>query len=249
MSPIPFYKESNQIIAYGTTEQQKKNLVLTIANGYKPTGNPIDESLMYIPIQTYIDLKTKFTIVEQGKMEKWILLLGNAEMNYSNTNSSTTNNWWAHQIKTISYCGDALNNTVFLKYGHDNIQKYINTNLYPDGSCIDFHQRDSCTYVTYALNALVLAIFPLQKHFKFDYYNYISPKKSSIKRSVYWLFPYIEKKFINLMFLKSIYASDVIIHKDQYGKEWIKDDATQLFLNCEKLDPSLTKYINTHLSR
>lgn len=239
---LPFYTELNKIIAYGTTDQDKKSLILTITSKYVPTGDPIQESLMYICVMTYIDLKSRFTAVEQKRIETWILALGNAELNFKNPNSSSNNNWWAHQIKTISYCGDALNNMTFLNYGNVNIKKYVDTNLYADGSCIDFHERDSCTYVTYSLNALVLAIFPLKKHFKIDYYNYTSPKKSSIKKSVYWLTPYIIGKTINLMFLKTIYASDRVIHKDQYGKQWIKDDAKQLWLNCKELDPSLPGY-------
>jgi hypothetical protein len=249
MSSTPaFYNELNTIKAYGTTNKIIIQLVMQVVTGYVPTGDPISESLMYIACLAYQNLKSTFTTAQQNEVNKWILALGTAEMNFVNTNSSTSNNWLAHQIKTVAIAGDVIGNTTFLNWANTNILKYISLNLYSDATCIDFKQRDSITYVTYSLNALVLAILALKKHFKINYYTYTSIEGASIKNCIYWLKPYIEGSKVNLMFLNSIYASDKVIHANQYGLPWPKSDAQQLFINASTLDSTLTDYYNQHLN-
>jgi hypothetical protein len=245
---LPFYNELNLIKSPNTTDANAITLILKVVNGYVPTGHPITESLMYLACQEYQVLQSKFTTAQRTVVLAWIRRLGYAQMNFINTNSSKNNNWLAKQIQTVAICGDVLRDTTLLNWANNKIMFYITTNFYTNHTCIDFKERDSVTYVTYSLNALVLAIIVLRKHFKIDYYNYKSLQNSTLKSCINWLKPYIEGKKTNLMFLKSIYASDKRIHADQFGKPWQKQDARQLFINARPLDSTLLTYFNTFLA-
>lgn len=198
---------------------------------------------------TYKKIQGMFSITEKQKVSSWIQTLGTVQMSFTNTNSSTTNNWLAHQIKTVAIAGGILNNKTFITWANTNMIKFITNSLYANGTCLDFKERDSLTYVTYTLNALVLAVQPLLDSLGVNYYTYVSSSKSSIKNCVYFLKPYIEGTKINLMFLNTIYPSDITqVHPGQYNKPWPKSDAKQLFLNSIPFDTTLQDYYNKYLS-
>ena len=246
--PLPFYDEVNNLKLNKSPydDCESIQLILEIVTNYTPTGHPIDESLMYIVCSKYKELKKLFTTDNQKIVNEWIFKLGDLQMKYINTNTTINNNWLAHQIKTVAICGDTLNNKIFLEWANKNLVSFIHATIYPDNSCLDFKERDSLTYVTYVLNALILSILALKTHYTTDYYNMKTKNNSSIKNAVYFLKPYIEGAKHNMMFVKSIYASDKVIHADQYNKQWEKNDAKQLLLNAMILDPSLKTYYDLH---
>lgn len=237
------------VVFYQELNRMKKNspplppvtlhfLILDIIHGYPvPTGHPINESLLYILMLSFDEHRDLFSTEEQEEVQKWILAVANAQQQYHNTNSSTINNWLAHQIKTVSIAGDVLRDKMLADWGHSNLIFYIDNNLYADGSCLDFQQRDSLTYHTYSLNALVLAAVALQHFFypTMDYYHYTGLQGGSFKKSIDFLIPYQQGTSVNLMFIKSMYSSDKIIHADQHGKPWPKEDSDQLLLHVQKL--------------
>lgn len=243
----PFNTELNLINSRNTSDADSMVLILRIVNGYVPNGHPIQESLMYLLCLEYQLLRTRFTSVQQTLINAWIRRLGYAQMNYKNTNASPNNNWLANQIKNVAICGDVLRDMTLLNWANNKLMFFIATNLYANNTCIDFKERDSLTYTTYSMNALLLAILPLRKYFKIDYYNYKSNQNSTIKSCIYQLKPFIEGRMVNLMFLKSIYPSDRTLHASLFGKPWDKRDARQLYLNARPFDTTMQSYFDTWL--
>lgn len=241
---MPFSTELNQILIQRNKANAKNN-VMKVVDQYSPNGHPIRESLMYAILEAYPSIT--FTDPERRKVINWIRRLANAQMNFVNTNSTPHNNFLAHQIKTVALAGDVLSNNTFIKWAETRMRSFIDNALYPDGSCLDFKERDSLTYVTYTLNALLIAVPPLEKRTKINYYTYESPQKSSIQKSVHWLIPYIEGSKQNLMFLQSIYSSDSkTLHADKHGKPWDKADARQLLLKCVTYDTVIKDILTKH---
>ena len=215
--------------------------IMSIVAGYNPCGHPIKESQMYIVMQRYAVIRNVMEPIQQRAVEMWIRLMATMQMGYFNTNSSKTNNWLAHQIKTVGVAGAVLSDPIFTSWACQNLNLFIDENLYADGSCLDFKQRDSLTYVTYALRPLVIVIRALNIH---DIYFKVGKKGGSIQKSVAFLKPFIKGKMINIMFEKTIYPSDRVIHADHVGKPWPKHDARPLLHQCVLLDPSLDSLLS-----
>lgn len=151
---------------------------------------------------------------------------------------NTYNNFQSHRLKVVSVAGLVLNSQKYISWCDKEIKVFIGLNLRDDGSCEDYHLRDSLTYVTYTLEPLVECCFNLWKSKKPLYYFHIDPrKKCSIFKSVRWLIPYIEGKKKNKMFINSVYASDK--NKPEYGEIWDKSNALNLVNLCINFDRTL----------
>ena len=61
----------------------------------------------------------------------------------------------------------------------------------PDGSGIDFTERDALHYHVYTLEPLISLATTIKRATGKDYYNYISSTGSSIKKSVDFLIPFV----------------------------------------------------------
>lgn len=145
------------------------------------------------------------------------------------------NNFQSHRLKVVSTGGVVLKSKDFIDWCEKEIKNFIGKNLKSDGSCLDFHLRDSITYVTYTLGPLVETCLNLVNSERSNYYFYTHPETgSNIANSVKWLLPYISGKKINKMFINSIYLSDK--SKDGYGKNWDKKDALNLINLCINFD-------------
>jgi len=248
---IPYYEECQKLLEdHDTlTNRECMDLIWTVVNGYgNPTGDPIQESFLYVVCLKYASLQPLFSEVRQKEVERWMSRVGYAQMNFLDPEDNMMKNLLPHLVKTVAIVGDILHDPVLLVWADKYLLQYIDENLYTDGSCIDFHERDSLTYVTYSLNSLVLAIPALKKHFPFtDYYRYSSPCHSSIQKCMDFLKLYIEGKRVNIMFDRTTYDSDKLIHADHYQKPWNKNDAKPLFLNAAVIDPECMEYYQQFL--
>lgn len=217
-----------------------KTNVLHMVNTYVPTGHPIDESQFYILFEAFLTYRTLFTADEVRRINTWILAIGRAQIRTFKVGLNTKNNWNSHRLKIVACAARVINSSELYTWAHTKFYEHIAINLLPDGSCYDWLERDSMSYVTYNLVAYLIAIKHLQIRYKDDYYNYISPTGSSIKKSIYWTFSYIEGTQTNIMFMKSSVASDTT--KTGWGKPWSKDDAKPMLQLAIPYDPPLKAY-------
>ncbi len=65
----------------------------------------------------------------------------------------------------------------------------VSTNIQPDGSVFDFHERDALHYVTYDLDPLMMAALSAKAHGE-DWLNWKSDNGVSLVAAVDWLIPY-----------------------------------------------------------
>ncbi|MEH3113584.1 alginate lyase family protein [Pedobacter terrae] len=160
----------------------------------KPNGDPIDDTNLDKSIEAYDLVKNDLSSADKKRVDRWLSETARAEINSKRMKAgraTAINNWNAHRLKVVGEIGYTLNNQEFIKWTIDNLKSHININLYPDGTSLDFKERDAMHYHIYDLEPMLKLAIMIDRAKGPNFYTYQSPKGSSIKKSVEWLIPYI----------------------------------------------------------
>ncbi|MDQ0637056.1 hypothetical protein QF042_000621 [Pedobacter sp. W3I1] len=160
----------------------------------KPNGDPIDDTNLDKAIEAFDLIKKDIPTADKKQIEQWLTETAWAEINSKRMKAgraTAINNWNAHRLKEVGEIGYTLNNQNFIKWTIENLKSHININLYPDGTSLDFKERDAMHYHIYDLEPMLKLAIIIDRANGTNFYNYESPKGSSIKKSVEWLIPYI----------------------------------------------------------
>ncbi|KAJ3271773.1 hypothetical protein HDV01_006381 [Terramyces sp. JEL0728] len=191
-------------------------LLNSVAQDYKPTGDPIQETHIVEVLFAFSSLKAfldNYTFTAFAKtISKRVI-----ENYEQSTAVNKINNFQSHRIKILSTCALVLKDYGMMDIAEQWMTVHIKENLRIDGSCLDFELRDSLTYVTYNLDPLLIACANISLLTGNNFYSYEIQGKSILK-SAHWLIPYIRNEKQNVMFLKTVYESDK--KKKEYGKTW-----------------------------
>lgn len=160
----------------------------------KPNGDPIDDTNLDKAIEAYDLIRRDLAGKDKQQIEQWLTETASAEINSKRMKTgraTAINNWNAHRLKEVGEIGYVLNNQEFIKWTIENLKSHININLFPDGTSLDFKERDAMHYHIYDLEPMLKLAIMINRAKGPDFYTYQSPKGSSIKKSVEWLIPYI----------------------------------------------------------
>lgn len=160
----------------------------------KPNGDPIDDTNLDKAIEAYDLIKNDLSSADKKQVEQWLTETAWAEINSKRMKAgraTAINNWNAHRLKEVGEIGYTLNNQDFIKWTIDNLKSHININLNPDGTSLDFKERDAMHYHIYDLEPMLKLAIMIDRAKGPNFYTYQSPRGSSIKKSVEWLIPYI----------------------------------------------------------
>jgi len=169
-----------------------RHIILRWAEINQPTGVPIDETKLEPLFFTYDLVRASCSEAEQRAIDGWLRRIAALEIQSGRTNSITSvNNWNSHRLKTIGLIGFLLDDKTLIDESLQGFKKQIDANLRPDGSSLDFHQRDALHYHCYDLEPLLtLAIAADQNGV--HVYHYQSPSGASLAKSVEFLLPYCD---------------------------------------------------------
>jgi Alginate lyase len=160
----------------------------------KANGDPIDDTNLDKAIEAYDLIKKDMSSTDKKQIEQWLTETAWAEINSKRMKAgraTAINNWNAHRLKEVGEIGYTLNNQDFIKWTIDNLKSHININLFPDGTSLDFKERDAMHYHIYDLEPMLKLAIMIDRANGPNFYTYESPNGSSIKKSVEWLIPYI----------------------------------------------------------
>ncbi|NTE05032.1 alginate lyase family protein [Agrobacterium tumefaciens] len=162
-------------------------------------GDPIDDTNLDKAIEAYDLIKSDIPLTDKKPIDNWLNETARAEINSKRMKpgkATAINNWNAHRLKVVGEIGYVLNNREFIDWTIDHLKSHININLYADGSSLDFKQRDAMHYHLYDLEPMLKLAIIINRGEGTNFYTYLSPNGSSIKKSIDWLIPYIkgEKK-------------------------------------------------------
>ena len=176
-----------------------------------PNGDPIDDTNLDNPIEAYDMVKEGLSGEDNEIIISWLLRTAQIEISGPHNRpgrGTATNNWHSHRLKIIGEIAYAIGDTALQNYTINGLKKQIETNLNPDGSSTDFVTRDALHYHVYDLEPLLKLSIVLRRATGVDYYTYVAPTGTSIKKSTDWLLPYLNGQKTHGEFVNSTVPFD-----------------------------------------
>ncbi len=174
-------------------------------------GNPINDTKLDPLLEAYDLIKNEMTEGDNEKMSVWLHEIADAEIRnprFTSGRKSVDNNWNSHRIKVVGNIAYLLKDKNYQQFTDTALQKQILKNLYPDGSGMDFEERDALHYHLYTLEPLLKIATIIKRATGKDYFAYESPSGSSIEKSVAFLLPYVKGEKVHHEFTNSKTAFD-----------------------------------------
>lgn len=169
-----------------------KRMILAWSQVNEPTGSPIDETKLEPLFVAYGLTRHAFSPAETDSVEAWLRLIANRELDAVRPDSITArNNWNSHRLKTVGLIGYLLNDPALINEALAGFKTQIQQNLMPDGSSLDFHERDALHYHCFDLEPLLTLAIAARLH-GVDLYSYRSPSGASLRTSVQFLTPFCD---------------------------------------------------------
>ena len=197
---ITYSVEGNRIYL-----QKAIEFILAWAMVNKPLGNPINDTKFEKLLMAYDMIKTDFSPSQKQLVDIWLTKMADEEINTAKNKERKTsfNNWNTHRLKMIGCIAYILNNAAYKKYIEIELPIQIEKNLLPDGSGIDFVERDALHYHVYTLEPFISLATVVYKATQKDYYHFVSPSGASIKKSIDFLIPFVTGEKTHAEFVNS----------------------------------------------
>lgn len=169
-----------------------KQFILAWAAVNHSAGDPIDDT-NYEPMLDAYDLtRSTFPPADRARADDYFRGIAAEEVRTGKSNRHTTvNNWNSHRLKVIGLVAFAIHDRKMIDGVVAGYKKQVGQNLLPDGSSIDFHERDAMHYQVYDLEPL-LALAIAARNNGIDLYDYQSPAGSSLAKSVAFVVPFAD---------------------------------------------------------
>lgn len=176
----------------------------------KPQGNPINDSKFEDLFFAYDLIKRSLSENDQKTIDSWLEKMADEEIRTAlpKTKKTSFNNWNSHRLKVIGMIAYLLNNDKYKKYIAEELPEQIEKNLLPDGSGIDFNERDALHYHIYTLEPLISLATVVKRATGKDYYHYIAPSGASIEKSIHFLIPFVSGEKLHPEFVNSTVPFD-----------------------------------------
>jgi hypothetical protein len=177
----------------------------------RPRGDPIDDTNLDPVIEAYDMVKGDLPPATERLVRDWLKATAAVELSapFNRPDRATShNNWHSHRLKIVGEIAFAIGDTALQGYTVRGIKEQIAGNLNADGSSSDFMTRDALHYHVYDLEPLLKLAIVLKRSTGADYYGYVAPGGSSIKKSVDWVLPYLNGEKTHAEFVNSTVEFD-----------------------------------------
>ncbi|OCX52505.1 hypothetical protein BEL04_13680 [Mucilaginibacter sp. PPCGB 2223] len=180
--------------------------LLAWAKTNKSTGDPIDETKLEALFAGYDMVRDQVEPDVRKTIDKWLDSIADGELNSDHARpgkGTAINNWNSHRIKIITLIAYTIHTKKYDKDIPKELMAQLGVDLYPDGSSYDFVERDAFHYHIYTLEPLLSTIRTIYRATGKNYFNEESYTKSSIKRSVDFMIPYVTGQLTHAEFANS----------------------------------------------
>jgi len=217
------------------------------AGVYVPSFDPIDETKMDGLIEAYTLTAPDLASATRAKVRELLARFarGYIERIEGRTadarprNSSTwTNNWQSHRIKIVTMAAAALDDAELMNTARALYLNQLAVNIRPDGSVIDFSERDALHYVVFDLEPLVAAALAAQPYGA-DWLTLKAASGATLAKGLDWLLPFASSKQTHEEFVHTTVAFD---HKraeaglSGFDGLWQPKGAANLYWDAARLD-------------
>ncbi|MBB5467802.1 hypothetical protein OKW30_003821 [Paraburkholderia sp. Clong3] len=214
---------------------------------YQPSFNPIDETRFEGLILAYDMTASALPVKTRNAAMAFLTKLANGYIGQIDAQprpltGTFRNNWQSHRIKLIAMAAFTLDNRKMINAAQRLFVEHIGDNIAPDGSTIDFGERDALHYVTYDLQPLVTAALAARRHNR----NWLQEKGANgatLLAALNWLVPFATGAQTHEEFVHSNVAFDAKRREaglPGYSGPWDPKNATELFHLAARLDGRFT---------
>ncbi|APA86227.1 alginate lyase family protein [Paraburkholderia sprentiae WSM5005] len=214
---------------------------------YQPSFNPIDETRFEGLILAYDMTASALPVKTRNAAMAFLTKLANGYIAQIDAQprpltGTFRNNWQSHRIKLIAMAAFTLDNRKMINAAQRLFVEHIGDNIAPDGSTIDFGERDALHYVTYDLQPLVTAALAARRHNR----NWLQEKGANgatLLAALNWLAPFATGGQTHQEFVHSNVPFDAKRREaglPGYSGQWDPKDATELFHLAARLDGRFT---------
>jgi hypothetical protein len=225
--------------------QQATRYLDAWANTYQPDFNPIDETNLANLFQAYALTRDALPAATRNAMAALIRRIAEGYLAHLQARAGSTyindiNNWQSHRIKLLATSAAALGDPQLIAAARHWLMVQVAANIRPDGSTVDFAQRDALHYVTYDLEPLVQAALALSPYGKTNLLEARSSTGSSIAAALDWLAAYAEGRRQHQEFVHTSEPFDIERQKaglKGYGGTWDQHNAAALYAYAAQLLP------------
>ena len=214
---------------------------------YQPSFNPIDETRFEGLILAYDMTASALPVKTRNAAMAFLTKFANGYIAQIDAQprpltGTFRNNWQSHRIKLIAMAAFTLDNRKMINAAQRLFVEHIGDNIAPDGSTIDFGERDALHYVTYDLQPLVTAALAARRHNR----NWLQEKGANgatLFAALNWLVPFATGQKTHEEFVRSNVAFDAKRREaglPGYSGQWDPKNATELFHLAARLDGRFT---------
>jgi hypothetical protein len=214
---------------------------------YQPSFNPIDESPFEGLILAYDMTASALPVKTRNAAMAFLTKLANGYIAQIDAQprpltGTFRNNWQSHRVKLISMAAFTLDNRKMIDAAQRLFIEHINDNIAPDGSTVDFAERDALHYVTYDLQPLVIAALAARRHNR-NWLPQRAPSGATLAAALAWLTPYATGAKTHDEFVRSQVPFDAKRREagiPGFTGPWSPKDAAELFHLAARLDGKYT---------
>ncbi|MEX3808795.1 alginate lyase family protein [Paraburkholderia sp. BR13439] len=214
---------------------------------YQPSFDPIDETGFEGLILAYDMTASALPVKTRNAAMAFLTKFANGYIAQIDAQprpltGTFRNNWQSHRIKLIAMAAFTLDNRKMINAAQRLFVEHIGDNIAPDGSTIDFGERDALHYVTYDLQPLVTAALAARRHNR----NWLQEKGANgatLLVALNWLVPFAMGTQTHEEFVHSNVAFDAKRREaglPGYSGRWDPKNAAELFHLAARLDGRFT---------
>ncbi|MGN6652285.1 alginate lyase family protein [Trinickia sp.] len=168
--------------------------LLAWATTYQPSFNPIDETHFDSMILAYDMTASALPVKTRNAASAFITRLANGYLARVDAqprplSGTYRNNWESHRVKLVAMAAFTLDDRKLINAAQRLFVEQIGTNVAPDGTTVDFTERDALHYVTYDLEPLVVAALAARRHNR-NWLTLRAPNGATLGVALDWLVPY-----------------------------------------------------------
>lgn len=190
------YRLTNLTMAYALTGREDfrsktAEYVLAWAKTCQPPENPIDATNLEILLEAYDLVRPTMAGPDQLKVDNWVRSVAKTLIDSDDPKRGTYwNNWKSHRVKIVALAAYTLGDIALESWSLETVKDLLDKNLNPDGTTLDFMERDALHYQVYDLEPLLVTAILFQRTQNQDLYDLRTSTGASLKQCVAFVVPF-----------------------------------------------------------
>jgi len=210
---------------------------------YRPSFNPIDETSLDGLIDAYRLSSADLPAATRENVRQLLRTLAEGYLSRMQamppaSRGTAVNNWQSHRVKIATLCAVALDDTRLLNAARAAFVRQLDANMRPDGSVLDYAERDALHYVVYDLEPLSRAALAA-KQMGQNWLDLPGASGQRLRTGLDWLLPYADGQQHHEEYVHTTVAFD-LQRRDAglpgFSGQWEPKSAAALYWTASLLD-------------